>query len=64
LTVELHEGDCRDWLPLVPDASVDAVICDPPGHFTHIALDPNRVGGTARYKTVPEFIADLRKPPV
>jgi hypothetical protein len=34
LTVELHEGDCRDWLPLIPDASVDAVICDPP--YPHI----------------------------
>jgi DNA modification methylase len=30
VTVELHEGDCLDWLPLVPDASVDAVITDPP----------------------------------
>jgi hypothetical protein len=32
--VELHEGDCRDWLPLVPEASIDAVICDPP--YPHI----------------------------
>jgi hypothetical protein len=30
LRAELHEGDCLDWLPLVPDASVDAIITDPP----------------------------------
>lgn len=27
---ELHLGDCRDILPLLPDSSVDAVVCDPP----------------------------------
>ncbi len=26
----LHEGDCRDVLPTIPAASIDAVICDPP----------------------------------
>lgn len=26
----LYEGDCRDVLPTLPDASVDAVVCDPP----------------------------------
>jgi len=29
-SVELHLGDCLDWLPTIPDASVDAVITDPP----------------------------------
>lgn len=28
--VSLHLGDCRDVLPLLPDASVDAVCTDPP----------------------------------
>lgn len=28
--VRLHLGDCLDILPTLPDASVDAVICDPP----------------------------------
>jgi site-specific DNA-methyltransferase (adenine-specific) len=26
----LHVGDCRDWLASLPDASVDAVVTDPP----------------------------------
>ncbi len=26
----LHHGDCRDVLATLPDASVDAVVCDPP----------------------------------
>lgn len=29
-TVRLHLGDCRDVLPTLPDASVDAVVTDPP----------------------------------
>jgi len=29
-TVQLHLGDCLDVLPTLPDASVDAVVCDPP----------------------------------
>jgi DNA modification methylase len=28
--VTLHLGDCLDVLPTIPDASVDAVVCDPP----------------------------------
>jgi DNA modification methylase len=28
--VRLHLGDCLDVLPSLPDASVDAVVCDPP----------------------------------
>ncbi len=28
--VTLHTGDCLEWLPLIPDASVDAVVTDPP----------------------------------
>ena len=28
--VELHHGDCLDWLPTVASESVDAVITDPP----------------------------------
>lgn len=28
--VTLHLGDCLDVLPTLPDASVDAVVCDPP----------------------------------
>ena len=29
-SVTLHLGDCVDWLRTLPDASVDAVITDPP----------------------------------
>lgn len=28
--VELHCGDCLDWLPSLADQSVDLVLCDPP----------------------------------
>lgn len=28
--VRLHLGDCLDILPTLPDASVDAIVCDPP----------------------------------
>lgn len=30
MTYTLHHGDCLDVLPTLPDASVDAVIADPP----------------------------------
>ena len=26
----IHHGDCLDWLPLIPDDSVDLVVMDPP----------------------------------
>jgi hypothetical protein len=29
-SVALHLGDCRDVLPTLADASVDAIVCDPP----------------------------------
>jgi DNA modification methylase len=28
--VRLFLGDCREWLPEIPTASVDCVVCDPP----------------------------------
>ena len=30
LRAEVIEGDCLDVLPSIPDASIDAVVCDPP----------------------------------
>ena len=30
MTFELHHGDCLEVLKTIPDASVDAVITDPP----------------------------------
>jgi DNA modification methylase len=27
----IHHGDCRDVLADMPDASIDAVVTDPPG---------------------------------
>jgi DNA modification methylase len=30
MNYELHHGDCLEWLPTIPDASVDAIISDPP----------------------------------
>ena len=30
MTVQLHLGDCLDVMRTMPDASVDAVVCDPP----------------------------------
>ena len=40
--VSLHQGDCLDVLRLMPEASVDAVVTDPPYHLTSIV---NRFGG-------------------
>jgi hypothetical protein len=30
MTIKLHHGDCLDILRTLPDASVDAVVTDPP----------------------------------
>lgn len=35
--VQLHLGDCLDVLPTIPDASVDAVVCDPPYALTNLS---------------------------
>ena len=42
MNVDLHLGDCLDWLPTVPDASVDCVITDPPYRVSR-ALTAGRV---------------------
>jgi site-specific DNA-methyltransferase (adenine-specific) len=34
--VVLHAGDCRDVMAGLPEASVDAIITDPPYHLTSI----------------------------
>ena len=34
MSVRLHHGDCRDVLATLPDASVDAVVTDPPYELT------------------------------
>lgn len=38
-SVKLHLGDCLDVLRSLPDASIDAVIADPPYGTTHFAWD-------------------------
>ena len=40
--VELHRGDCLEVLARLPEASVDAVVTDPPYHLTSVA---DRLGG-------------------
>lgn len=35
--IVLHLGDCLDVLPTLPDASIDAVICDPPYALTNLS---------------------------
>jgi site-specific DNA-methyltransferase (adenine-specific) len=39
---DLHHGDCLDVLPTLDEASIDAVVCDPPYHLTSIV---KRFGG-------------------
>ncbi len=39
MTYTLHHGDCLDVLHTLPDASVDAVITDPPYAQTNEAYD-------------------------
>jgi hypothetical protein len=41
VTWTLHEGDCRDVLPTLPDASVDAAVTDPP--YAEIDRDYGRL---------------------
>jgi site-specific DNA-methyltransferase (adenine-specific) len=35
--VTLYAGDCLDVLPTLPDASIDAVVCDPPYGLTEMS---------------------------
>jgi site-specific DNA-methyltransferase (adenine-specific) len=37
--MKLHLGECLDMMKLIPDASVDAIICDPPFGTTQLAWD-------------------------
>lgn len=37
----LHHGDCLAWLDTLPDASIDAVVCDPP--YAEIDRDYGRM---------------------
>ena len=37
MSVRLHHGDCRDVLATLPDASVDAVVTDPPYEISFMA---------------------------
>ena len=32
-TIELHQGDCLEWLRTIPDATIDLAILDPPYIF-------------------------------
>ncbi|SCC94022.1 hypothetical protein THIX_60080 [Thiomonas sp. X19] len=53
---DLRTGDCRDILKTLPDASVDAVVTDPPYDLTankkggtgHTTLNLNHPGGRSR----------------
>ena len=47
--VSLYSGDCLEVLKLLPEASVDSVVCDPPYHLTSI---------------VKRFGAENAKPPI
>ncbi len=38
-TTKLYKGDCLDLLPLVPDESVDMILCDLPYGTTHAPWD-------------------------
>jgi len=41
MTWNLHHGDCIDWMRTLPDASVDAIVCDPP--YAEIDRDYGRL---------------------
>ncbi len=38
-TTKLYKGDCLDLLPLVPDESIDMILCDLPYSTTHAPWD-------------------------
>lgn len=57
--VTLYLGDCRDVLPLLPECSVDAIVCDPPYDLTSgkkggsgsASLNVNSPAGRSRITT-------------
>lgn len=56
-TVTLYLGDCIEVMRALPEASVDAVVCDPPYGIGFMGrewdnFNPDRVGGTKRFAGV------------
>lgn len=60
MRADLHLGDCLDWLRTLPDASVDAVVTDPPGalHFMGREWDSDRGGRAAWVAWLSERLAE------
>jgi len=61
----LHLGDCLSFLQTLPDASVDALITDPPYSSGGLHLSARQGKTTAKYlnsngRTYPEFLGDNR----
>jgi DNA modification methylase len=52
MTYTLHHGDCLDILRVLPDASIDAVITDPPYLETDLHFDKEKFS----YEWVQELV--------
>jgi DNA modification methylase len=57
--IQLHLGDCRDLLKTVSDASVDAVICDPP--YPHIKRDYGTLTESEWHELMRAVVAETRR---
>jgi len=55
----LTHGDCRLWLPTVPTASVDAVVCDPP--YPEIDRDYGRLTEPQWHALMDVVVAECRR---
>lgn len=55
----LTHGDCRPWLRTVPDASVDAVICDPP--YAEVDRDYGRLTEADWHTLMDDVVAQCRR---
>lgn len=56
---ELHHGDCLDWMPTVPDGSIDAIISDPP--YPEIDRDYGRMTESAWMDMMQEVVRQARR---
>jgi hypothetical protein len=59
IDVDWHHGDCLDILPKIPDASIDAVITDPP--YPEIDRDYGRMTENEWHEMMRSVVAECRR---
>lgn len=59
MTYTLHCSDCLDWLPTIPDASIDAIVSDPP--YPMIRRDYGMMTEDAWMEMMQEVVGQSRR---